>query len=476
MQLDTPFLLFTTSVFGLLNHWFLGQVNAKECRHWDGRNQDEALFLTPLILSGQLEEAKALSEVCALPADVEVPSYSGFITVNAEFNSNLFFWFVPSLTDPKNAPVLLWLQGGPGTSSLLGFFVEHGPYSVSSDFTEATFRHMTWTNRYSVLYVDQPVGTGFSFTDDEAGYARNLTDVARDILEFLQQFFTLFDDLAQNEFYITGESYGGKYVPAVGAALHKNAPSMRLKINFRGIAYGNGVTDPVNMLEVGEFAYATGLIDRSAADYMKKVAEESREHIHAGRTELAFHNMNHLLIGYTKTRDSFFKNITGFEYLYNYLQNKVPKDFRTYNHFVTMPAVRRAIHVGQRIFSTTLYAVLSHFFEDFMRSAVPELTIVLDNGYRVLVYSGPLDIAVPTTNTVNFLSKMSWSGAGRWARAPQNQWHSADGQTLYGYKKSVDNLHFVVVRNSGHLVPYDTPQAAFSLITAFVDASKPFNS
>ncbi|KAH9368031.1 hypothetical protein HPB48_022297 [Haemaphysalis longicornis] len=58
---------------------------------------DEALFLTPLILSGQLEEAKALSEVCALPADVEVPSYSGFITVNAEFNSNLFFWFVPSL-------------------------------------------------------------------------------------------------------------------------------------------------------------------------------------------------------------------------------------------------------------------------------------------------------------------------------------------------------------------------------------------
>ncbi|XP_077563808.1 venom serine carboxypeptidase-like isoform X2 [Haemaphysalis longicornis] len=475
MQLDTPFLLFTIPFIGLLNHWFLGQANAKECRHWDGRNQDEALFLTPLILSGQLEEAKALSEVCALPADVEVPSYSGFITVNAEFNSNLFFWFVPSLTDPKNAPVLLWLQGGPFASSLLGFFVEHGPYSVPSDFTEATFRPMTWTNRYSVLYVDQPVGTGFSFTDDEAGYSRNLTDVGRDMLEFLQQFFTLFDDLAQNEFYITGESYGGKYVPAVGAAVHKNAALMRVKINFRGIAYGNGFTDPVNMLEVGEFAYATGLIDRTAADYMKNVAAESRKHIRAGRTELAFHNMNHLFIGHTKTRDSFFKNITGFEYVYNYLHNKVPKDVRNYHHFVAMPAVRRAIHVGQRNFSIAREAAFTNFFEDFMRSAVPQLTILLENGYRVLVYSGQLDIAVPTTNTENFLSKMSWSGAGRWARAPQHQWRSADGHILYGYKKTVDNLHFVVVRNSGHLVPYDTPQAAFSLITAFVDARKPFD-
>ncbi|KAH9368024.1 hypothetical protein HPB48_022290 [Haemaphysalis longicornis] len=70
---------------------------------------------------------------------------------------------------------------------------------------------MTWTQRYSVLYVDQPVGTGFSFTDDEAGYARNLTDVGRDMLEFLQQFFTLFDHYNQNEFYITGESYAGAY-------------------------------------------------------------------------------------------------------------------------------------------------------------------------------------------------------------------------------------------------------------------------
>lgn len=325
-----------------------------------------------------------------------------------------------------------------------------------------------------MLYVDQPVGAGFSFTDNEAGYARNLTDVGRDMLEFLQQFFTLFHDLVHNQFYITGESYGGKYTPALGAAIHEYATVMRVKLNFRGIAYGNGFTDPVNMLAVGQFAYGIGLIDRLAADYMHNAAEEAREHIRAGRTALAFHKMDRLFIGFMNTHDTFFKNRTGFEYIYNYLQSKEPEGVRCYKQFVIMPAVRRAIHVGQRNFSTTRSAVLKRFLDDFMRSAVPQLTVLLENGYRVLVYSGQLDLAVPTVMTEHFLSQMRWSEAASWARAHQRQWRSVGGKELYGYAKRVGNLHFAVVRNSGHMVPLDTPEAAFSLITAFVDGSNPF--
>ncbi|KAL3211783.1 hypothetical protein MRX96_036260 [Rhipicephalus microplus] len=156
--------------------------------------EGERLFLTPLINAGNLEEAKSYSR----------------------YNSNLFFWFVPSLRDPENDPVILWMQGGPGTSSLLGFFNEHGPYYLSDDGNEAAFRDLTWAKRYSMLYVDQPVGTGYSYTENDAGYARNQTEVGRDMFEFLQQFFTMFGELAQNDFYIAGESYAGKYVPTVG--------------------------------------------------------------------------------------------------------------------------------------------------------------------------------------------------------------------------------------------------------------------
>ncbi|XP_077564526.1 venom serine carboxypeptidase-like [Haemaphysalis longicornis] len=433
----------------------------------------DPLFLTPLIKKGRLDEALSMSKVKGLPADVDITSYAGYITVNQKFRSNLFFWFVPSLSDPQNAPVVLWLQGGPGTTSLLGFFSGNGPYRVSNNGTLAEFRQVTWAQRYSMLYVDQPVGTGFSYTEKEAGYARNVSDASRDMLEFLQQFFTLFGDLAQNEFYVTGESYAGKYVPTLAAAVHENAGTMRVKINLRGIAIGNGWTDLINSLGFGEFLYGIGLADRLAAYEMTQVEHAIIGHIRRGSTAAAVRLLDSLLLG-IETNVTFFNKVTGYSYLYNYLLDKEPADVRDYKKFVPRPEVRRALHVGQRPFSTTRDVVYDHFIDDFMRSAVPQLTVVLENGYRVLLYSGMLDIAIPPKHSERFLSRMIWSRALSWARAPQRPWHSTDGQVLYGYTRRADNLNFVVLRNSGHMVPYDQPQISLNLITAFIDGNSPF--
>ncbi|KAH7951188.1 hypothetical protein HPB52_006245 [Rhipicephalus sanguineus] len=437
-------------------------------------NEGERLLLTPLINAGNLEEAKSSSKVGPIGADYEVPSYSGYITVNPQYNSNLFFWFVPSLKDPENDPVILWMQGGPGTSSLLGFFNEHGPYYLSEDGNEVAFRDLTWTKRYSMLYVDQPVGTGYSYTENDAGYARNQTEVGRDMLEFLQQFFTLFGELAQNDFYIAGESYAGKYVPTVGAALHENADTMRVQINFRGIAYGNGLTDPINMMDFGSFIYGIGLIDRSAADYMMRVAKDAVDMVRAGHTVESGIMMDRLFFG-VLTHETFFKNVTGFEYYYNYLTDTEPEGSKAYKAFVQKPEIRRALHVGQQGFSMGRELVAAHFITDIMRSAVPQFTVVLENGYKVLVYSGHLDICVPTTHTEKFLANVAWSHGDKWSHAPRHIWRSADGKRLYGYKKSVANLNFVVVRNGGHVLPYDQPEAMFELITAFIDNEPPFS-
>lgn len=474
MQLIAALLLLHAGCFvGLFANGVPIQDDAVSAGELNHTSAEDALFLTPLIEAGSLSEAKALSKVGALPADVQITSYAGYITVNKDFNSNLFFWFVPSLKDPANAPVILWLQGGPGTTSLLGFFAEHGPYSVSRNRRRAQFRQLTWAKRYSMLYVDQPVGTGFSFTESESGFARNMTDVGRDMVEFLQQFFTLFGELAHNEFYMAGESYAGKYVPAIGAMLHANADTMPVKINFQGIAYGNGFTDPVNMIQLGEFPYTIGIVDRLTADYMAQVSGEAIERIRAGSTSLAFEIINSLMLGMT-TNETFFKSATGMEYYYNFLYDKEPEGIRDYKYFVPSTEVRHALHVGQRYFATTRDVIINHFKHDFMRSAVPQLTVLLENGYKVLVYSGPLDISIPTTNTENFLSQIAWSRAARWAHARQQPWWSPDGQRLLGYKKSVDNLSFVVVRNSGHMVPYDQPHAAFQLLKAFIENTAPF--
>ena len=131
------------------------------------------LFLTPLIESGNVTGAQqlALNE----PLCGGTISYSGFLTVDKTLGSNMFFWFFPAQQRANEAPVLLWLQGGPGASSMYGLFSENGPYiSVNGTVTP---RELAWTSKYNVLYIDNPVGTGYSFTQQAEGYARDETQV-----------------------------------------------------------------------------------------------------------------------------------------------------------------------------------------------------------------------------------------------------------------------------------------------------------
>lgn len=221
-------------------------------------NDDGALLLTPMIRSGRIDEARAACKVEPMKAAIE--SYSGYLTVDEVHNSNLFFWFFPAMSGAATAPVLLWLQGGPGASSLYAVFNEHGPFLVNK-CQGLKLRNHTWVSTYSVLYVDNPVGTGFSFTGDDAGYSTGQTAVGLNMYEALIQFFTLFPEYQQNDFYVTGESYAGKYVPAVSYAIHLNNPDASFKINLKGLAIGNGLVDPINQLVHSEYLYQYGFID-----------------------------------------------------------------------------------------------------------------------------------------------------------------------------------------------------------------------
>ncbi|CAJ0918976.1 unnamed protein product [Ranitomeya imitator] len=175
-----------------------------------------------------------------------------------------------SMLSPESAPVLLWLQGGPGGSSMFGLFVEHGPYVVNKNLT-LVHREFAWTNKYSMLYIDNPVGTGFSFTKDDRGYAVNQDDVGRDLYSALTQFYQIFPEYQKNEFYATGESYAGKYVPAIGYYIHTLNPSAKVKINFKGIAIGDGLCDPEVMLAgYADFMFQTGIVDENQKAYVQQ--------------------------------------------------------------------------------------------------------------------------------------------------------------------------------------------------------------
>merc|ERR1712142_801258 len=100
----------------------------------------DPLFLTPMLKDGKIKEAQEAS-VVKLPEAPHIPSFAGFITVNELFQSNMFFWYFPAAYDFENAPVVLWLQGGPGGSSLFGLFAENGPFSVNEKLWRLPTRH-----------------------------------------------------------------------------------------------------------------------------------------------------------------------------------------------------------------------------------------------------------------------------------------------------------------------------------------------
>jgi len=225
----------------------------------------DPLYCTPYIEQGRHNEAQLKAYVAHPELIIKgITSYSGYLTVNKQYDSNLFFWFHLAKTNPANAPVVLWLQGGPGASSLYGMFMENGPVTINSK-KQLESKPYTWQSTHNMLYIDNPVGCGFSTTNNSAGYAHSALDAGVNLFEGLKQFFKLFPQYKDNKFYVAGESYAGKYVPAIGYQILLNSKSSdpANRINLKGLAIGNGVTDPIHQILFGEYFYQLGLIDKN---------------------------------------------------------------------------------------------------------------------------------------------------------------------------------------------------------------------
>ncbi|XP_023012513.2 venom serine carboxypeptidase [Leptinotarsa decemlineata] len=427
------------------------------------------LFLTPLIEQNKIKEAKTASSI-HFNGFKNMECYSGYFTVDKVFDSNLFFWFFPSKSNYVADPVILWLQGGPGATSLLGLFVENGPFSVKNK-KGLKLRPYAWTNSHSVIYIDNPVGTGYSFTNE--GYAQNETKVGQDLYNALLQFFTMFPELQKNEFFVAGESYAGKYVPALSYTILKNNPAAKLKINLQGLSIGNGFSDPEHQFKYGDYLYQIGLIDDSTYKVFQNQEQQAINCIQNKQFAKAFEIFNNLLDGDLNNVSSTFKNATGFTNYFNYLYPDDPNniELKNFGKYIQRSDVRAAIHVGNATFHGEDNTVERQLSNDIMQSVAPWMVDILNN-YRVLIYNGQLDIIVAYPLTINYLNNLNFNGAQEYKTAPRLKWYVDN--VLAGFVKQAGNLTEVLVRDAGHMVPADQPQWAVDLITRFT-RNKPFH-
>ncbi|XP_060529032.1 venom serine carboxypeptidase-like [Cylas formicarius] len=418
----------------------------------------EPLILTPLLRQNRVQEAREDSRVVN-ERFFNVTSFSGYFTVDETYDSNLFFWFFPSENNYTSDPVVLWLQGGPGASSLLALFTENGPFIVSTDYS-LTQRSYYWSQYYSVLFIDSPAGTGFSFTN--GGYAQNQTKVGVDLYNALLQFFQLFPELKGNDFYVSGESYAGKYIPAIAYTILRNNPDAEQEINLKGLLIGNGLSDPQHQFEYGDYLYQIGLIDSNTRDTMKAVEDSIIQYIREGNYQKAVDAFSALILGDEKGKETtIFENATGFESHYNYLKPKEEYDY--WADLVQRSDLRLAIHVGNTTFGDD--RVRENLVLDITKSVAPWISELLDH-YRVLTYNGQLDIIVAYPLTENYLKYLNFSGAEEYSKAARVIW-KVDGE-IAGYYKKGGKLTEAIVRNAGHMVPGDQPKWALDLVKRFI--------
>lgn len=147
-------------------------------------------------------------------------TYSGYLSV-AGTTRNLHYFYVESQKNPSNDPLVVWFNGGPGCSSMLGLLTEHGPYVMENEGTAFHANDYSWNKEVNMLYIESPAGVGFSYYTEEDDYNYTDAGVAQENMKALIYFLVFkFPELQTNDLYLSGESYAGIYVPTLAYAIN----------------------------------------------------------------------------------------------------------------------------------------------------------------------------------------------------------------------------------------------------------------
>jgi carboxypeptidase D len=143
--------------------------------------------------------------------------YAGHLPVNPEHYGALFFWYFARKNVADKSRTVIWLNGGPGCSSLVGAWMEIGPFRFQDNNTMVE-NNGSWHLFTNLLFVDQPVGTGFSYIDTDS-FTHELDEMANQFLGFLDRYIEIFPELLQNDIYLAGQSFAGQHIPYVAQAI-----------------------------------------------------------------------------------------------------------------------------------------------------------------------------------------------------------------------------------------------------------------
>lgn len=387
----------------------------------------------------------------------------------------MFYWlyYTTATEEYTDRPLVIWLQGGPGASSMYGNFEELGPLTL-----ELEERNHTWVKHYNVLFIDNPVGTGFSYVDDFSLLAKSNAEIADDLLAFMKEFYKRNPEFTDTPLHIYAESYGGKMAPEFAYVLAKAIDLGEIDANLQSVGIVAPWASPIDsVLSWGPFLLNMGFVDTKGYKTIQAAAIETEHILNQERYEEATYQWGTtqgVLMRQTGPIDWY--NVL-FLQEYNQFQARLAmfeKDLKQATAdsarklatedrdqmlkdlmrnevapALDLPAESVYDSQGSRVFSTLA--------GDFMKPAMDVIELLLNNtSVDVVVITGQLDLIVATPGNVVWVEKLKWNGRNDYLNAPRTG-VGAKG-ILEGYQKSYGKLSVYWALRAGHMVPADNPE------------------
>ncbi|TVU25625.1 hypothetical protein EJB05_28128, partial [Eragrostis curvula] len=229
-----------------------------------------SLQLVFLVCLFNLASATEQNIVTSLPGFDGVLPFrleTGYVTVDEDKGAELFYYFIQSEADPHSDPVLLWLTGGVRCSVFSSLALEIGPVRFirepyNGSLPRLRYNPYSWTKAANILFVDSPVGAGYSFSRDPKGYDVGDVSSSLHLKTFLTKWFSDHPDFLTNPFYIGGDSYAGKIVPYLVQKLSEDIEAeVQPAINLKGYLVGNPATgERIDFESRVPYAHGVGII------------------------------------------------------------------------------------------------------------------------------------------------------------------------------------------------------------------------
>ncbi|KAJ4752086.1 Carboxypeptidase [Rhynchospora pubera] len=425
-----------------------------------------------LLLIATASQLSLSEKITSLPGQPQVSfeQHSGYIEVGDNVSSKyrgLFYYFVEAEMDPASKPLVLWLNGGPGCSSLgVGAFSENGPFRPSGQ--NLVRNEYSWNKEANMLYLETPAGVGFSYSMDTS-YYDNVDDkmTAKDNLVFLQRWLEKFPQYKGRDLYIAGESYAGHYIPQLAQLMVEYNQKQKI-FNLKGLALGNPVLEfATDFNSRAEYFWSHGLISDSTYKLFTSVCNYSRyvgEYYSDSLSPICSRVMSQVTRETSRFVDKY--DVTLDVCISSVLSQSLvisPKQVgeridvcvedETIN-YLNRKDVQNALHA--ELNGVAKWGVCSSVLNyDFLNLRNPTITIVgslIKSGIRVLVYSGDQDSVIPLTGSRTLVHNLA-NKIGLKASVPYRVWF--EGKQVGGWTQVYgDMLSFATIRGASHEAPF----------------------